>query len=121
MDKQDFNWDSPLSAAAWQQVLVDPQQLIQLLPESAIQEFKGYIFEQLTDKDGSPQAADLRISQFTFDPQTETGKFRLHFQIDRHFCCSDSSSCANDYIDLRFSYSQNRFLAHGSYFNWTVN
>jgi len=84
------------------------------------QEINDYVIEQLEDKDGAPHLSDFSISELTFDTNSTEGSFRLHFKIDRQFCCSDLSSCQMDYIDFKFNKSNDSITLTGSYTVWTI-
>lgn len=120
MDSKSFEFTLRIEKQDWDKVIIDAALLLKLVPADQLDAFRSYIFDQLQDKDGSPQADGFKITQFTFSPQESRGSFRLHFDIDRYFCCSDSNSCSNDYIDMKFSYIDSLFRAEGSYFNWTI-
>ncbi|WP_312329630.1 hypothetical protein [Sphingobacterium sp.] len=84
------------------------------------QEINDYVIEQLEDKDGAPHLSDFSISGLTFYTNSTEGSFRLHFKIDRQFCCSDLSSCQMDYIDFKFNKSNDSITLTGTYTVWTI-
>lgn len=79
-----------------------------------------YVVGQLEDKDGGPQLSDLSMSALSFDTDGTGGSFRLHFKIDRQFCCSDILSCQMDYIDFKFNKSNDTITLTGSYTVWSI-
>jgi hypothetical protein len=79
------------------------------------------VFDSLSDKDGAPQIGDINISSFTFDNIEKKGRFRISFNIDRQFCCSDTTSCQSDYIDFDFSYASGNISATGHFINWDID
>ncbi len=70
-----------------------------------------HVVEQLVDKDGGPHLSDT---------DGTGGSFRLHFKIDRQFCCSDILSCQMDYIDFKFNKSNDTITLTGSYTVWSI-
>lgn len=78
------------------------------------------VFDNLSDKDGAPQIDDLIIEKFTIDEKKTHGKFRINFNINRQFCCSDTSACQSDYIDFTFTYRPNFINAIGDFVNWNI-
>lgn len=100
----------------------DPQSLVTVLTQPQLKALKQSLLEVVADKDGGPQISDLRISNWQYDPSKNTGKFRLHFVIDRQFCCSDTQSCVADYVDFTFiKQHADHLIASATYFNWSVN
>ncbi|MVZ64463.1 hypothetical protein GQF61_01250 [Sphingobacterium sp. DK4209] len=120
MDSKSFEFTFRIEKHDWDKLIIDASLLLKLVPADQWDSFRSYIFDQLQDKDGSPQADGFKITQFKYSPQDSKGSFRLSFDIDRHFCCSDSNSCSNDYVDMKFSYLNALFQADGCYFNWTI-
>jgi len=94
----------------------------ELLPfiEKHRKEINDYIIEQLEDQDGGPHLSELSISALSFYAASTGGSFRLHFKIDRQFCCSDILSCQMDYIDFKFNKSNDTITLTGSYTVWTI-
>lgn len=100
----------------------DPQSIITMLSQSQLKTLKESLLEVVEDKDGGPQIGDLHISHWQYELSKNTGKFRLHFAIDRQFCCSDTKSCIADYVDFTFVKQHNNYLtARATYFNWSIN
>ncbi|WP_426791573.1 hypothetical protein [Sphingobacterium sp. WOUb80] len=94
----------------------------ELLPfiEKHQKEINDYVIDQLEDKDGGPHLSDFGISALLCNMENNTGSFRLHFKIDRQFCCSDILSCQTDYIDFKFNKSNNTITLTGGYTSWTI-
>ncbi len=105
----------------FQSILERPQLLFELLAIGSLDELKGFLFDQLKDKDGSPSFDDFQVHLFTYDPATGKGSFRLKFAINRLFCCSDTTGCSNDYLDFEFDYSLAFIKATARYFNWSID
>lgn len=84
-------------------------------------QFQEVVFDSLSDKDGAPQIGDLTISIFTFDDIQKKGRFRISFNIDRQFCCSDTTSCQSDYVDFDFTYASGNIVAIGNFMNWDID
>ncbi|HAE67991.1 MULTISPECIES: hypothetical protein [Sphingobacterium] len=83
-------------------------------------EINDYVIDQLEDKDGGPHLSDFSVNRLTFFADQTGGSFRLHFKIDRQFCCSDLLSCQTDYIDFKFNKSNNTITLTGGYISWTT-
>ncbi len=83
----------------------------------------SYIFDQIEDKDGLPEITNFDVSNVNYDSNSLKGRFRLSFQIERTFCCSDMESCKPDYLDVTFYFDQNRYSldCEASYFNWQLS
>ena len=100
----------------------DPRSLIKVLSQSQLHVLKESLLEVVVEKDGGPQIGDLNISNWHYDANENTGGFRLHFAIDRQFCCSDTESCVADYVDFTFSVQHDdHLIASATYFNWSIN
>lgn len=99
----------------------NPDVLLSLLGDEELHRLKAFLFDNLVDKDGSPEISAMRVHFFTYDEQTKTGGFRLKFNIERVFCCSDFGNCSEDYIDFKFEYVQDTLRAEASYFNWVLD
>lgn len=97
-----------------------PTILLDILTEQQIAQIKAFVFDSLEDKDGAPEVADLGVSFFKYDEAENRGSFRLHFHLNRRFCCADTESCRPDYMDFHFSYANETLKATASYFNWNV-
>jgi hypothetical protein len=102
--------------------LITPFTNQELLPfiEKHRKVINDYVVEQLEDKDGGPHLSDFGISALLCNMENNTGSFRLHFKIDRQFCCSDILSCQTDYIDFKFNKSDDTITLTGSYTVWII-
>lgn len=83
-------------------------------------EINDYVVEQLEDKDGGPHLSDFSISALLCNMENIAGSFRLHFKIDRQFCCSDILSCQTDYMDFKFKKDTEIIYITGSYISWGI-
>ncbi|MBE8720518.1 hypothetical protein [Sphingobacterium pedocola] len=100
----------------------DPQSLLVRLSQLQLTALKESLLEVVADKDGGPQIGDLHINHWHYDISKNTGRFRMHFAIERQFCCSDIESCVVDYVDFTFVKRPDDYLiATAMYFNWSVN
>ncbi|HLT88502.1 MAG TPA: hypothetical protein VKZ57_12995 [Sphingobacterium sp.] len=97
-----------------------PSLLLDLLTEQQIAQIKLFVFDNLEDKDGAPDVENLDISVFRYSEEERNGSFRLHFYINRRFCCSDTESSRQDYMDFHFSYLNETLNASATYFNWNL-
>jgi len=105
-----------------EQLLADPQLPIEKLTAQQTKELKEFLWDLLEDKDGSPSIGNLSIKQLSYnDNDNNKGKFRLAFDIDRRFCCSDTQACQQDYIDFSFELHENLLKTQATYFNWSLN
>jgi hypothetical protein len=41
---------------------------------------------------GSPEIADLKVSNAIYDEAKQTGRFKIHYRVERHYTCSDVKS-----------------------------
>ena len=82
---------------------------------------QDYLLDHINNKDGGPQINNFKISRITFDNNSLKGKFRLDFQIDRQYCCSDIDSCSQDYLDFNFTLDNETLITTATYFDWTMN
>ncbi len=94
--------------------------LLDILTEQQIGHIKAFVFDNLEDKDGAPEVDNLDISFFKYSEEERRGSFRLHFYINRRFCCSDVESSRQDYIDFQFNYTHEILHASAIYFNWNL-
>lgn len=106
----------PCSLSQLEQIQRNPESLLNFL---AMEPLKADIFDALKDKDGAPTVSNMKISQYNFD--FLIGTFRLNFQVDRQFCCADTSACATDYIDFKYHYHGEQFFAKGEFLNWVLD
>lgn len=109
-----------LEEKSFQKVSNDPNLLI-YQDSFDKDQLSSFIIAHLQDLDGAPELTDFRIDKWMFDSFSKKGKFRLHFAINRRFCCSDQESCRTDYVDFSFSYENENLVASASYFDWTVS
>ncbi|MFD1770291.1 hypothetical protein [Sphingobacterium suaedae] len=98
-----------------------PNMILALLTEDQKRQVQDFVFDNLTDKDGSPEVTDLNVKRFQFDGERHKGSFRLHFQISRRFCCSDITGCNDDYLDFTFDYVKEEIHASAHYFQWNLD
>ncbi len=120
MNSQEFKFSIATATLDLSSLKENPSLLIHYIPEEILKALKQFIFDQLQNKDGAPNPTDFKITQFEFNESNESGKFRMNFQIDRQFCCADSTACSSDYMDFSFSLSATQLLAKGSFFDWTL-
>ena len=99
----------------------NPSSLLDHISKEELDKLSWFIFDVLGDKDGSPEVGNIQVSSFKYDTEKNKGTFRMQFDIDRKFCCSDMGSCSNDYLDFNFNIENNLLVATGSYFDWTLN
>jgi len=109
------------SKATLQHWVAHPEQFQKVIPSTEPDRLAKFVFEHLQDKDGSPEVTNIRIDTFVWSKETGQGRFRLHFEINRRFCCSDTCATGLDYIDFQFRLKGNRLIASGSYFDWTLD
>ncbi|WP_293883162.1 MULTISPECIES: hypothetical protein [unclassified Sphingobacterium] len=95
------------------------QDLLQSM-DANMKDINDYVVDCLENKDGAPHLSDFSISRLSFYTDHTSGSFRMHFKIDRQFCCSDLLSCQMDYIDFKFNISNDTIAIHGSYVDWTI-
>lgn len=104
-----------------EELLIDsPSIIIQQLTSNDLNQLQEFIYDQLSDKDGAPQVGNLQIQQFSYDSTNKTGSFRLHFDLNRQFCCSDTTSCHTDYLDFTFKYMGSDLVLSAHYFDWSL-
>ncbi len=120
MESKAFKFHIPINSHQLQGLMEKPQDLLKLLPKNELENFRWFIFDELSDKDGSPTVNNLLITKFSYDQTKNKGGFRMSFDIDRKFCCSDTESCKSDYLDFTFQINDNELEASGSYFDWTM-
>ena len=82
---------------------------------------KHFIIDNIENKDGSPAINNFQIKDFEYKKEGNAGKFRLLFDIERIFCCSDIESSKPDYLDFNFHLENTDLIAHTEYFNWELN
>ncbi len=82
-------------------------------------QINDYVIGQLEDQDDGPHLSDFSISRLLFHADN-TCSFRLHFKIDRQFCCSDMLSCQMDYMDFIVNKSDEDTTLTGAYTTWTI-
>src|SRR5690606_29194097 len=99
----------------------NPEQFRDAIPTSDLDRLKGFLFDHLVDKDGGPEISNIRVDNFKFVNETNHGSFRLHFEINRRFCCADTCATGVDYIDFQFRLENNQLIAKATYFDWTLN
>ena len=121
MDSQEFKFELKVDENALKGYQDNPQDLGKLIDKEVIKDLQDFVFDNLKDKDGSPEVADIEIKHFKFQEKDKKGSFRLQFLIDRRFCCSDTDSCSADYIDFQFQFQNGILRAIGGYFDWTLS
>lgn len=99
----------------------NPEWIIQHISPEDQSRLQDYILDHLSSLDGGPSVNDYRIANFSWDRILQKGTFRLNFTIDRRFCCSDTESCATDYLDFDFSVQDAILTATSEYFEWALN
>lgn len=85
------------------------------------QKLVDFLTDNLQDKDGSPSIGKTAVSNYKFDQEKQEGSFRLNFDIERRFCCSDIAGCNQDYLDFNFTIEGSKINIKGTYFNWELN
>lgn len=115
-----INIEISMQPSLFDQCRTQPILLLDILTEQQIEQIKAFVFDNLEDKDGAPEVDNLGISTFKYKVEEREGSFRLHFYINRRFCCSDTESSRQDYIDFHFRYLDEILQASASYFNWNL-
>lgn len=121
MEAKEYTFETDINSEQLETISEDPSELLNYISKEELDKLSWFIFDVLGDKDGSPEVGNIQVSNFRYQPDTHVGKFRMQFDIDRKFCCSDMGSCSNDYLDFDFKLEDQRFIAKGSYFDWTLN
>ncbi len=104
-----------------QDILVDNALLLKKIEEAeSFSTLKDYIKDNLNNKDGAPEITNLTVKELVFVPTTHTGKFRLSFNILRHYTCSNTKFEQVDYVDFDFRLIDNLLIAKTIYFVWEV-
>src|SRR5690606_39371823 len=111
----------PLAKSLFDRWQAQPDLLLRLMSKEQMEALDGFIVDRLADRDGGPGISARNIDKLRFDDALRNGSFRLHFQIDRRYCCSDVMSCSDDYIDFTFDYDGDVIVAQGSYFQWELD
>jgi len=111
----------PIANTLFLRLLAQPSNLLSILSKENAQQISDHVVEQLKDRDGGPVLTDLHLLKFRYDESTGEGSFRLHFRISRQYCCSDISGCADDYLDFKFVYRNENFVAEAAYFQWSLD
>lgn len=99
----------------------NPDGLLQHISPEDQKRLQEYILDRLSSLDGGPSVSTYRIANFSWDSHLKKGRFRLNFTIDRRFCCSDTESCATDYLDFDFTVQETVLTATTEYFEWALN
>lgn len=102
-------------------LLKNPSGLVDCLGELNFNKLQDYIVDNLSSLDGGPSINNLQVENFQYDVTNQLGSFRLCFNIDRRFCCSDIESCRNDYLDFDFKIINSTLIAFTEYFDWDLN
>jgi len=121
METKKYSFELNINPQQLKDLSNEPSLLLSLIPKDELDKLKWFIFDVLADKDGSPEVGNIQVSKLTYLTEQNKGSFRLKFEIDRKFCCSDMESCSNDYIDFNFKMEENKLIAIGNYFDWTLN
>ena len=94
--------------------------ILSLLTDDQLTTIEKFVVENLDDQDGGPQIKMSRISNFEYHEGSRRGSFRLHFYVDRLFCCSDIESSRQDYMDFNYSYIDEILSTSATYFDWNL-
>lgn len=111
----------PIGNTLFMRLLAQPSNLLSILSNENVQQISDHVVEQLKDRDGGPVLSDFQLQKFHYAEFTGEGSFRLHFRINRQYCCSDISGCDDDYLDFKFLYRNENFVAEGAYFQWSLD
>lgn len=121
MDSKEFRFELKVDEHTLKGYKENPKDLAKLIDKEVIKELQDFVFDNLKDKDGSPEVAEIETKHFKYVEADRKGSFRLQFLIDRRFCCSDTDSCSADYIDFQFQVEDGMLQAKGGYFDWTLS
>lgn len=118
--KTDFNFS--LEHVNINDTIKHPELILEKWKSSNIMSaFKQYIIDKLPDREGAPSLENLQIKNFIYNSETKNGRFRLAFEINRMFCCSEFTSCNQDYIDFDYSIDNNKLVSQATYFVWSID
>ncbi len=121
METKEYRFETEINQQQLESISTDPSALLDIISKEELDKLSWFIFDVLGDKDGSPEVGNIQVSSFKYDAEKNKGTFRMQFDIDRKFCCSDLGSCSNDYLDFNFNIENNFLVASGNYFDWTLN
>jgi len=109
-----------ISTTNAEELAQNSQLIMSHLTEDSLQKIREYILDNLDSLDGGPSIMNLSVINLNYNSDTKKGSFRLKFQIDRQYCCSDLQACANDYLDFDFSTKDDKLVARAEYFDWSL-
>ncbi|MCA5006816.1 hypothetical protein [Sphingobacterium bovistauri] len=101
--------------------ILNPNKIIGYFGENTFAILQEYVLDNLHSLDGGPSISNLEIIKFKYNSDLDNGSLRLKFQINKRYCCSDTESCANDYLDFNFDLIGSRMTLEAEYFDWTLN
>lgn len=105
-----------------QKLLATPALLLEeLQAQGQLAHLKTYLFATLSNKDGGPTYTNFQVKNFSYTKEHNKGKFRISFDIERTYCCSDMESSRTDYIDFDFQVVDTVLKAQAKYFNWELS
>lgn len=110
----------PMPASLLDKCTEQPILLWDILPAEQKKKIEAFVVDHLENQDGAPQLDNIGMTKFRYDETDRNGSFRLHFYINRRFCCSDTESSRSDYLDFHFSYEQETVRATATYLDWNV-
>lgn len=103
-------------------IIPNPTLILEKLQDNGeLNTLKDYLFDTLSNKEAGPMYTNLKLKNFSYNPESNKGKFRITFDIERTYCCSDMESCHSDYIDFDFQINDNTLHGHAKYLNWELN
>jgi hypothetical protein len=108
---------SPINIEEWEP---NSQSILSQVTEENLIKIRAYILDNLAGLDGGPSISEFEVANLKFNSEMKRGSFRLKFQIDRQYCCSDTQACSNDYLDFDFSVEHYKLKAHTEYFDWSL-
>ena len=110
-----------LNSISFEEFQKDPNSLKSHLSPATLFDINDIVVSNLESREGNPSISIQKIELKKLDQESNTGTFRLHFEINRIYCCSGVESARTDYIDFKFQYDGKIMHAKGEYVQWNVN
>lgn len=79
MDSQEFRFELKVDENALKGYQENPQDLAKLIDKEVLKELQDFVFDNLKDKDGSPEVADIEIKHFKYHDVDKKVPFACNF------------------------------------------
>src|SRR5690606_926971 len=100
METKEYRFETEINQEQLEGISTDPSALLDIISKEELDKLSWFIVDVVGDRHGSPEVGNIHVSSFKYDAEKTKGTYRMQFDIDRKFCCTDMGGSSDDYLDF---------------------